>query len=592
MDLFPAGTHYTPYFFVNLAASLLGLFILVFFYSYRRYLFVKPSVMILGCYHVLAQWPLVLLSPFVETFLPAPWVFSGLVHGFVLIGLLISFVSFDRSARSIWDRLPAAAALTDVPPRWQLLVLFCVILVLATIYLSYIPFEQTGLYVLFTDPEHAVSARESSLKLLDNWIPKYALTLLGNVIAPLFTVATINFVLLNRKCTVWEKGLWFALLTICWLLSALSGAKAIWSYLIIASLASIAWHLRLRIPMAWMICGLAVTLAPAFIVFMLFSVVASTPQCSISSATKSVAVPSTISTSQNTARKTDSDLSRTQAGLGESDRSAMSPDPATSDPRKQLCALRLDLTPSSGFAWQNPATNIGAALGLVLGKELKLVTRAKQNVTNDARTAPGTIVNEKESSSPAQACDSSATKRDNKSLLTLRDTYAQAVETNRRAFVLPTVVSVWFADFAQRNGPIGIAGIPRLAEIAGVTPIDLPNRIGLIYAPCYYGHKVMESVSATTGFLFAEYGYFGLLALPLALIGLIVCDGLLLIIRTFPSVWIAPTLGFVSLAALKFTQSDYLTIWVTHGLGINIILVAGLASAGAVVQRKWHSEAS
>jgi hypothetical protein len=87
----------------------------------------------------------------------------------------------------------------------------------------------------------------------------------------------------------------------------------------------------------------------------------------------------------------------------------------------------------------------------------------------------------------------------------------------------------------------------------------------------------MESVSATTGFLFAQYGYFGLLALPLALAGLIVCDGLLLIIRTFPDAWIAPTLAFISLTALKFTQSDYLTIWFTHGLGINIFLIMLLA---------------
>jgi hypothetical protein len=166
------------------------------------------------------------------------------------------------------------------------------------------------------------------------------------------------------------------------------------------------------------------------------------------------------------------------------------------------------------------------------------------------------------------------------------DTISQIIATNKRAFVLPAVVSIWFADYAQRNGPIGLAGVPRLAKAAGIAPIDLPNRIGLIYAPCHYGHEVMESVSATTGFLFAQYGYFGLLALPLALAGLIVCDGLLLIIRTFPDTWIAPTLAFISLTALKFTQSDYLTIWVTHGLGINIILIAGLAGAGATARRQ------
>jgi hypothetical protein len=447
--------------------------------------------------------------------------------------------------------------------------LFCIILILASIYLAYVPFEQTGLHALFTDPERAVSARESSLKLLDNWIPKYALTLLGNVIAPLLTVAAINFVLLNRRCTIWEKGFWIALLAICWTLAALSGAKAVWSYLVVASLAVVAWRLRLRIPMAWAICGLAITLAPAFIIFMLFSMVVPAPQCSTIDAAKSAHVSPTFSPPQIAERKLDSN-----------------------DPRKSLCALRLDLVEhrSAESARGNPATSIAAALGLAFGRERKVVAHARQNVSNDARTAPGLAINEKRDSSSQTCGGSSITKSNSRSLFTLRDTYAQVVETNKRAFVLPTVVSVWFADFAQRNGPIGISGIPRLAEIAGIPPIDLPNRIGLIYAPCYYGHTVMESVSATTGFLFAEYGYFGLLALPLALAGLIVCDGLLLIIRTLPDVWIAPTLGFVSLAALKFTQSDYLTIWITHGLGINIILVAALANAGTIVQHKWRPE--
>jgi len=54
----------------------------------------------------------------------------------------------------------------------------------------------------------------------------------------------------------------------------------------------------------------------------------------------------------------------------------------------------------------------------------------------------------------------------------------------------------------------------------------------------------------------------------------LVCDATLLVVRTFPSAWIVPTLAFFSLDAMKFTQSDYLTIWLTHGLAINLILIS------------------
>jgi hypothetical protein len=533
-----------------LAASLLGLFILVLFYSYRRHLFVKPSVMILACYHILAQWPLVLLSPFTETFLPAPWIFSGLVHGFVLLGLMISYFIFDQSARSIWDSLRVTSAQTAFLPRWQLVTLFCAILILASVYLAFVPIEETGLYALFIDPQHAIFARESSLKLLDNWIPKYALTLLGNVIAPLLTVVVINFVLLNRKCAIWEKSLWVALLAVCWMLSALSGAKAIWSYLIVVSLAVIAWRLRLRIPAAWVVAGLAASLAPAFVVFMFFSLTGEASDCSGSTKNPN---------EQNV--KVDS---------------------ATDSLRQNLCAIRMNIskTHSAMFAERNPAISIMAALGLILSRGI--VDQSEGALTSIM--LQGALVPQKKGSNSENTCNIERSIG-NKPGLAL-DTISQIIATNKRAFVLPAVVSIWFADYAQRIGPIGLAGVPRLAKAAGIAPIDLPNRIGLIYAPCHYGHKVMESVSATTGFLFAQYGYFGLLALPLALAGLIVCDGLLLIIRTFPDAWIAPTLAFISLTALKFTQSDYLTIWVTHGLGINIILIAGLAGAGATVRRK------
>lgn len=532
MELFPTTTGYSSYFLVNLIASLVALATFVYIYFNRRYMFVKPSVMILGCYHVLCQWPQVLLSAFLENFLPSPWIFAALVHGFVLIGLAISFVTFNQSASSIWEHLPSRQ-LNVSASNYAAGAVFGIGCVLAAIYLYYVPFKETGLYTLIYDPSHAAEARELSLKLLQSWIPKYALNLLSNTIAPLFTAIVTYFILLNRETSFVAKLIWFALLMLCWGASMFNGAKGIFVFLAFVVMGTIAWNSRLKFSIGWIIGGICIILLPAVSVTLLLA--------TVDQKFKNLPYTSEVTT-KDTSQTPSSPTASSGQPTSETTLQAGIPATPNAPTAKDLCMRRF------------VAKKISTDAAQIQQNLNQAIEKAHQSAPSDDISVP----------SPRRE-------------LKGQDFASQTLETSKRSFVLPMVVAAWYADYAQRNGAIGIAGIPRAATFLGIQPIDLANRIGLIYAPCYYGHEVIETISATTGFLFAQYGYFGFFALPLALLGLMICDGLLLIVRLLPTTWSVPTLAVISLDALKFTQSDYLTIWITHGLAINMLLIVVLA---------------
>lgn len=141
-----------------------------------------------------------------------------------------------------------------------------------------------------------------------------------------------------------------------------------------------------------------------------------------------------------------------------------------------------------------------------------------------------------------------------------------------RAFLVPATTGIWHIDYAQTEGPVGIAGQLRLATALGEGSMRLPMVIGQYYGPAYYGGEVAKHFSANTGFLFTAYASFGLFGLPLALAMLLCCDLPLVLLRLLPRPWLVPTLGATSVAVLKFIQSDYTTVWLTHGFGLIVLL--------------------
>jgi len=142
-----------------------------------------------------------------------------------------------------------------------------------------------------------------------------------------------------------------------------------------------------------------------------------------------------------------------------------------------------------------------------------------------------------------------------------------------RAFIMPLQVGAFYVHYAQTYGFIGIAGVPRLAVLLGVTPIDVPDTIGNLYA--YSGIQNVRA-SANGGFLLSYYSYFGILSLPLSLVLLKLLDVTLKLYgRLVPSI-LLPTVAAISVAELAFISSDFTTVLVTHGFLIILLLAFAL----------------
>jgi len=100
----------------------------------------------------------------------------------------------------------------------------------------------------------------------------------------------------------------------------------------------------------------------------------------------------------------------------------------------------------------------------------------------------------------------------------------------------------------------------------------------LLYSRLHYGYLPRYyTISATAGFSLSSYAYYGLIAFPLALIATQVLDIVLLVYKiVHPSLLIALA-STLTIGILKFVQSDYTVVWLTHGFGITIILAIVLS---------------
>jgi hypothetical protein len=126
---------------------------------------------------------------------------------------------------------------------------------------------------------------------------------------------------------------------------------------------------------------------------------------------------------------------------------------------------------------------------------------------------------------------------------------------------------LWHVDFAQREGYIGVAGIPKLATLLNIEPIDSFNVIGKTYIP-----NAFESISAGASFIFVNYSYFGLLAFMPCLIALLFLDGLLQIYINIDQSIRIPIIACCSTAVINLIQTQFTTVLFTGGL-VPLLLV-------------------
>jgi hypothetical protein len=130
-----------------------------------------------------------------------------------------------------------------------------------------------------------------------------------------------------------------------------------------------------------------------------------------------------------------------------------------------------------------------------------------------------------------------------------------------RAFIMPLQTGAFYVHYAQAHGNIGVAGVPRLAGLLGISGVDAPDLIGAQYAPGVASVRT----SANGGFLLSYYSYFGLIALPLSLALLWILDFALLAYRRLSPALLLPAAAAISVSCLAFISSDYTTVLVTHG---------------------------
>lgn len=147
--------------------------------------------------------------------------------------------------------------------------------------------------------------------------------------------------------------------------------------------------------------------------------------------------------------------------------------------------------------------------------------------------------------------------------------YSYYVDVFDRTFGRIMLPGLWYVDYAQRFGYIGIAGIPKIAFLFGFTPIDSANIIGKAYSP-----NALESVSATTCFIFTYYSYFGLGAfIPCVIISLLL-DGLVWVYLAIDKSIRIPVISACSIATVNFIQTQFTTVLFTGGLIPIVILGA------------------
>jgi hypothetical protein len=216
----------------NWALCLLTSVALITAFVRCRAIFLKPSVAFLVFFHIRMQWAGTVMAETGETTLPEPTVFILLLHGVPLAALAIAYVSGRGRLVRVWSRMVG----TEIQVECRsLLVLMTAAAAITLYYLVHVPFGETGLYTIFTDPARSPQARAESLKLLDNPSLQYAFTFLRNSLAPLIAIiATQLLVSSLRARRFLNAGAAAAMLVFVFVAVSLPGERAPAAYLLLA----------------------------------------------------------------------------------------------------------------------------------------------------------------------------------------------------------------------------------------------------------------------------------------------------------------------------------------------------------------------
>lgn len=232
---------------LNWLLCLLTAFTLMLVVWRQRFLLLKPSLIVIASYHLMIQWSTTLNAAKLLSFLPDPWTFALLAHGFPLAGLLVSVGFGRRRARAVWRRLQQPQAVPPSARRKAITLLAGSELALVAFYLLQVPFQSTGLYAVLFNPSNAALAREYSLKLLASPALQYGFSFMALVFSPLLAVLLAEAIGSNfvRRRFVAVAGLSAALGGVLVAVS-LTGARSFAVTLLLTVV--LAWFLRRGLP--------------------------------------------------------------------------------------------------------------------------------------------------------------------------------------------------------------------------------------------------------------------------------------------------------------------------------------------------------
>lgn len=143
--------------------------------------------------------------------------------------------------------------------------------------------------------------------------------------------------------------------------------------------------------------------------------------------------------------------------------------------------------------------------------------------------------------------------------------YAAAI--GERIFLLPLLISGWFVEYAQTNGPVGFPAALGLGEST-----DWSNVIALEFL----GRKeavTIETVTTPTAFFFSNFLYFGWFGVVPSLIALQLIDLPVRFVRRLPRPLRLPLTSTMLYFAVIFVQSGFGVTFVSHGYLLLILLV-------------------
>jgi len=131
--------------------------------------------------------------------------------------------------------------------------------------------------------------------------------------------------------------------------------------------------------------------------------------------------------------------------------------------------------------------------------------------------------------------------------------------TLNRVVIIPMQTGLYHVHYAQYHGYFGIKAIPRLAAVAGIEPLNVPNFIGRKYTGD-------PTCTANTAYIYAYYSYFGLIAFIPCLIGLWLLDLCLLIYRRLSDIMLIPCITSIAIGVNIFSSVEYTVGLFTFGI--------------------------